>query len=91
MLLHMQTNHSAPITTKEAADILKESIYTTLRRVTAGELTPVTKLPGLRGAYLFDATQVTTLKTTLDQTAPARRSVTDASTAGASVVSGEVA
>ena len=88
MLLHMQTAHTDLITTKEAADILEESIYTTLRRVSAGELTPVTKLPGLRGAFVFDATQVTTFKSTLDQTASAKSASTDASSAEAFVVSG---
>lgn len=89
MLLHMQTAHTDLIATKEAADILGESIYTTLRRVSAGELTPVTKLPGLRGAFIFDAADVTLLKNTLDQKAPASGSSSDDLAAGASVVSGE--
>ena len=87
----MTTNSNKLISTKEASDLLGESIKNVTRRVSAGELTPVTKLPGIRGAFIFNAADVTTLKTSLDQKAPAKSASTDAASAGASVVSEESA
>jgi hypothetical protein len=79
------------LSTKEVADSLNESIKNVTRRVQAGELNYVKKFPGVRGAMLFDPSDVTALKKTLDEKAPARRASTDASSAGASFVSEEVA
>lgn len=42
------------IGTKELADLLKVDTSTVVRRVYRGELVPCKKLPGKRGAYLFD-------------------------------------
>lgn len=84
MLLHMQTTPTDLITTREAADILRESIYTTLRRVPAGELNPVTKLPGLRGAFLFSASEVTALSEQLNTSTPADQPSPEADSAGVS-------
>ena len=57
----MQKSGTGYITTKQAADILGGGVRKTIRRVEAGELTPAMKLPGLRGAYLFDPETVATL------------------------------
>lgn len=46
------------ITAAEAAEILRVSHRVVIRRVERGELTPVRKLPGIRGAFLFDAAQI---------------------------------
>lgn len=43
-----------PITTAEVADLAGVSTKTVSRWVAAGELAPLTKLPGIRGAFLFD-------------------------------------
>lgn len=91
MLLHMQTTPTDLITTREAADILRESIYTTLRRVPAGELTPVTKLPGIRGAFLFSATDVTALRAKLTTSTPADQPSPEAGSAGVSSLGGDAA
>ena len=53
------------ISTKEASDILRESIKNVIRRVVAGELTPVKKFPGLRGAFVFDRADVIALNVSL--------------------------
>jgi hypothetical protein len=45
------------ITTAELAKRLAISPSAISRRVKAGELQPVTKLPGVRGAFLFRATE----------------------------------
>lgn len=50
----MQSNDAQQITTREASEILDKSIRATIRLVETGKLTPLRKLPGLRGAYLFD-------------------------------------
>ncbi len=45
----------APLTTAEVAQICGGvSVKTVSRWVQAGELAPLTKLPGIRGAFLFD-------------------------------------
>jgi hypothetical protein len=49
------------IGTREAAERLGESIRQTIRRVEAGTLEPVAKMPGLRGAYVFNADDITAL------------------------------
>jgi len=47
------------VTTGEALDILGMSSPTSVSRlVQAGRLVPATKLPGLRGAYLFNRSDV---------------------------------
>lgn len=45
-------------TTKDAAAKLGKSVRTIHRMVAAGELHPVGKAPGVRGAYLLDADEV---------------------------------
>lgn len=57
----MPTNDINPITTKQASEILGEGVRQVIRRVERGELTPVQKLPGIRGAYLFDRADVEAL------------------------------
>ena len=42
------------LTTREVADALQTTTREVARRVERGDLVPVTKLPGLRGAFLFD-------------------------------------
>ncbi|WP_298038354.1 hypothetical protein [uncultured Microbacterium sp.] len=42
------------MTTREVADALQTTTREVARRVERGDLVPVTKLPGLRGAFLFD-------------------------------------
>lgn len=49
------------ITTEAAAKILGVSSRTIHRLVAAGRLRPAIKLPGIRGAYLFDEDAVRTL------------------------------
>lgn len=46
------------IGTREAAAIIGESVKNTLRRVDSGQLPAVIKLPGIRGAYLFNRSDV---------------------------------
>lgn len=46
------------VSAAEAARMLGVTPQTVARRVRAGELAPVVKGPGLRGAYLFDAEQI---------------------------------
>lgn len=55
----MQNN--APITSTEAGVILGVSAQTVRRRVESGELTPIRKLPGPNGDYLFDPEVVAAL------------------------------
>lgn len=78
----MTTTDAGLITTKEAADILRESVKNTIRRVQAGELTAVTKLPGLRGAYIFDVAVVTALRTQLNTSTPVEQPSPEADSAG---------
>lgn len=42
------------LTTRDVADALEVSPREVARRVERGQLEPVVKLPGLRGAYLFN-------------------------------------
>lgn len=49
------------MTTRQAADHLGRSIRYVIRLVETQRLEPVTKLPGLRGAYLFAAADITAL------------------------------
>jgi hypothetical protein len=51
------------IGTKEAAELIGESVKSTIRRVERGDLTPVSKLPGLRGAYIFERADIEALLT----------------------------
>lgn len=46
------------IRTSEAAEILGESVRQFIRRVERGEVQPAMKLPGIRGAYLFNRPDV---------------------------------
>lgn len=46
------------ISTSEAAGIVGESVRQFIRRVEAGSIKPAKKLPGLRGAYLFERSDV---------------------------------
>lgn len=50
------------ITTAEVAERLQVSIPTVNRWVRDGRLRPVQKLPGIRGANLFDPTNIDALK-----------------------------
>lgn len=49
------------LTTVETADRLGKSARAVIRMVERHELEPARKLPGLRGAYLFDADTVEAL------------------------------
>jgi hypothetical protein len=49
------------IGTREASERLGESIRQTIRRVESGKLEPAAKMPGLRGAYVFDAADIARL------------------------------
>lgn len=42
------------VTTRDVAQALRISTREVARRVERGSLTPVAKLPGIRGAFLFD-------------------------------------
>lgn len=44
--------------TAEVASLLGVHVSTVPRLVRSGRLTPVTKLPGKRGAYLFDPAEI---------------------------------
>lgn len=46
------------LTTAQVAAIIGRNTRYVARLVDAGRLTPLTKLPGLRGAYLFRAVDV---------------------------------
>ena len=58
------------ITTREASDLLNEGLRKTHRRI-GRDLTPAHKLPGLRGAYLFNREEVEALKNRLERAATA--------------------
>lgn len=46
------------LTTAQVADILGKSVPTVNRWAVEGVLTPVQKLPGRTGAYLFDRAEI---------------------------------
>lgn len=46
------------LTSREAAGLLGMSLRTFLRRVADGDIKPAQQLPGVRGAYLFDADEI---------------------------------
>ena len=46
------------LTTRAVADRFGVAVSTVTRWVTDGHLKPFTKTPGLRGAYLFEASEV---------------------------------
>jgi len=46
------------LTTRQASELLDESVRQTIRRVERGHLIPAKKLPGLRGSYLFDRADI---------------------------------
>lgn len=48
----------ALITTREASELLGESVRQTIRRVERGQLVPAKKLEGIRGSYLFKRADV---------------------------------
>lgn len=58
--LHMQGTGEL-LRTKEAADLLDEGVRKFIRRVERGEITPAMKLDGIRGAYLFNRSDVEAL------------------------------
>lgn len=57
----VQMQHTTPMTTSEVAAAFGVDRSIVVRRVQAGHLTPVQKLPGLRGAYLFDRASIQAL------------------------------
>jgi hypothetical protein len=57
-----ENNKTDAVPTSVASNILGLSVSTTLRLVDTGDLTPLAKLPGKRGGYLFDATAVEALR-----------------------------
>ena len=57
------------LTTAEVAERLGRTARTVVRLVEAGDLTPVTKTPGIRGAYLFAERDVTRYLTKRDRAA----------------------
>lgn len=50
-----------PLTTKQAAEVLRTDRKGVRRLIERGALVPVQKLPGLTGAYLFDRADVEAL------------------------------
>lgn len=56
--------HKPPLTSQEAADELGIDRSTLTRWVAAGEITPIKKLPGSRGAFLFSTQEVQRIKET---------------------------
>ena len=54
----MQSIDAEQITTREASVILDKSVRATIRLVETGKLTPIRKLPGIRGAFIFDRADV---------------------------------
>ena len=49
------------MTTAQVADRLGRSVPTVIRLVNSGKLAPATKLPGIRGAYMFTRESVDAL------------------------------
>ena len=54
----MQNERTDVIPLSEAARILGLSVRTMHRRIADGVVVPVSKLPGLRGAYIFDRSDI---------------------------------
>ncbi|MFE4469509.1 helix-turn-helix domain-containing protein [Leifsonia sp. NPDC056824] len=54
----MEPTNNELIGTNEASKILNIDRTGVIRRVAAGELVPVQKLPGTRGAYIFNRSDV---------------------------------
>jgi hypothetical protein len=50
--------HTDPLTTAQVVDEYGSSRRTIGRRIADGELTPLMKLPGTTGAYLFDRAEI---------------------------------
>lgn len=57
----MSKSQNLLVTTVEAAAITGKSWRTVIRLVERGQLTPAQKLPGLRGAFLFNRADVDAL------------------------------
>lgn len=57
------------IPTSEAAALLGVHVRTVHRHVRAGDLTPTVKVPGLRGALMFDRRDVELLRLKRDSSA----------------------
>lgn len=53
-----KTTTTEQVPTAEAARVLGVSVWSIRRLIERGELEPTAKLPGLRGAYLFDRADV---------------------------------
>lgn len=68
----------AMVTTAAAAKTIGVSVKTITRWVAAGALTPSQRLPGPRGAYLFDPAVVEVLRRERDISAAAAREPWDA-------------
>lgn len=54
----MQNDDTDVIPLSEAAQILDLSVKTMHRRIASGAIRPAGKLPGLRGAYLFNRADI---------------------------------
>lgn len=68
----METPHTPPVGTTEAAHMLGKSPRTVHRMVEAGELVPILVAPGgFKGAYLFDRADVEALIAARDEKASA--------------------
>lgn len=60
------------LTTDEVCTLLDATPSTVSRWVRSGRLAPVRKLPGIRGAYLFDPAQVDLLRQRIHEQASAK-------------------
>lgn len=58
---HMTNEATYAMTTAEAAEALGVSIKTVTRWAASGKLTPLKKLPGPRGAFIFNSGDVEAL------------------------------
>lgn len=54
----MFNSSTEPLSSAEVADALEVSVKTVTRMVKDGRLAPVKRLPGPRGAFLFNPAQV---------------------------------
>lgn len=57
-VVHMDEEESGPLTASEAAQAIGIDRSTLTRRTKAGLITPLKKLPGIRGAYLYSPEEV---------------------------------